>query len=121
MKSPFVNDIFSLIWSAFKELYPDKECTCYMTGSIRPGEDGTPVYGVTEFADDGAIDVWVDINIPATGVAEVLEHELAHVAVGVDAGHGEEWEKAFDLIHSRYEELATELNEKLLKEGEEDA
>lgn len=120
MRSPFVNDIFSLIWSAFKELYPDKECTCYMTDYITPSEDGTPAYGLTEFADDGTIDVWVDVNIPATGVAEVLEHELAHVAVGVDAGHGDDWEKAFDMIHSRYEELAAELNEKLLKEGGEE-
>ena len=26
MESPFLNDPFSLVWEAFHNLYPDKEC-----------------------------------------------------------------------------------------------
>lgn len=29
MQTPFENDTFSLVWQAFKNLYPDKDCKCY--------------------------------------------------------------------------------------------
>jgi hypothetical protein len=33
-------------------------------------------------------------------VIEVIAHELAPVAVGLEAGHGPEWEAAFGTIHA---------------------
>jgi len=35
MVTPFANDIFALIWQAFKNLYPDKECECFL-GTTNP-------------------------------------------------------------------------------------
>lgn len=55
--------------------------------------------------------VFVTPNIPVCDCAEILAHELAHVAVGVEEDHGEKWEKAFDSIFSEYNRIADELFE----------
>ena len=40
---------------------------------------------------------------------EIFAHELAHVAVGYDAGHGPEWDTAFDAILDEYNRIGDEL------------
>ena len=55
VETPFKNDIFSMIWKAFKNLYPDKDCLCFWDPMIRDSEDGAPVYGLTDFGDDGTM------------------------------------------------------------------
>lgn len=120
MKSPFLNDVFSLVWLAFKELFPDKDCNCYWCSDLIKEDNDSSAFAVTNFNSDGTVDVWVDVNNPVVCAADVFEHELAHVAVGYDAGHGEEWEKAVDEIHEKYEEFAAMRNSELLKEGGEE-
>ena len=57
--APFQNDMFAMVWGAFKKLYPDKECEIYWEPQIRDEEDGKPVYGLTDFTDDGSVAVFV--------------------------------------------------------------
>ena len=108
-QSPFENDIFALIWNAFKNLYPNKECQCFWQPNIRPEEDGTEVYGLTDFGDDGIVTVFVTPELAIQDAAEIFAHELAHVAVGVEAGHGKKWRGAFDKIFEEYNRIGDEL------------
>ncbi len=108
METPFKNDIFSMIWKAFKNLYPDKDCLCFWDPMIRDSEDGAPVYGLTDFGDDGQITVFVKSSLTIENAAEIFAHELAHVAVGVGHDHDDVWEKAFDDIFCEYNRIGEE-------------
>lgn len=109
MVTPFENDIFSLIWQAFKNLYPGKDCTCFWDPLIENDESGAECFGVTQFGDDGYIQVCVKPTLPVCDCAEIFAHELAHVAVGDEHGHDSEWEKAFDDIFREYNRIGDEL------------
>ena len=108
MISPFENDMFSLVYQAFRYLYPDTECQCQWLPEIKQ-EDGSPAYGVTTFSDDGHVFVEVSASLSVGDAVEVFAHELAHVAVGEAGGHGEEWDKAFNAIFREYARLGEEL------------
>lgn len=109
METPFKNDIFSLIWQAFHNLYPDKQCDCYWEPEIRKAENGAEAFGLTDFGEDGTVAVFVTPTIPVCDCAEILAHELAHVAVGVEHNHDSAWEDAFDSIFREYNRIADEL------------
>lgn len=104
MLTPFENDIFALIWIAFKNIYPDKECSCYWEPELRD-KNGEEVFGVTTFAENGTVEVRVSGKLKIEDAAEVFAHELAHVAVGGACGHNEEWEEAFSKIQEQYDAL----------------
>lgn len=109
MITPFQNDPFAVIYQAFANLFPGKECVCYWHDEIRPSEDGSTVYGLTDFPDDAtAPAVFVSSNLSINNAAEILAHELAHVAVGVEHDHDAVWEKAFDDIYQEYIRIFTE-------------
>ena len=97
MITPFENDIFALIWKAFKNLYPDKKCKCFWEPQIREDESGNEVF------------VRPDLNVSDAG--EILAHELAHVAVGVAHEHDEAWENAFEAIFQEYNKIGNALFE----------
>ena len=107
MDSPFGNDMFTLVYKAFKNLYPDKDCDCQWVTELEPAEDGHEVYGVTTFSDDFVL-VEVSAQLTVVDAVEILAHELAHVVVGSDAGHGPEWEAAFDAIFDEYNRIGFE-------------
>ena len=107
MKTPFNNDIFALIWEAFKNLYPDKECICYWEPRISDAEDGKECFGLTDFGEDGVY-VFVKPTLPVADAAEVFAHELAHVAVGIEHDHDQAWEEAFDAIFQEYNRIGDE-------------
>lgn len=80
------------------EAFPDLSCSVRFASFP---DDGP--YGETLFPDDGSRPiVQVAVGIPMEAVIEVMAHELAHVAAGLDAGHGAIWEDAFDRIHAAY-------------------
>lgn len=108
MKTPFKNDPFALVWIAFKRLYPDKECECMWNPDVKTDEDGNEVFGVTQFTDKG-IFVSVTPEISVRDSIEVLAHELAHVAVGYECEHEEEWEDAFEAIFNEYMVVGDEM------------
>ena len=98
---PFDNDPFAMVWRAFHNLWPDVECEVCWRSGIRD-ENDEPVWGATTFVPDEIPEVAINPSMEVWDAVEVLAHELAHVAAGVDAHHGGEWEKAFDGIHDEY-------------------
>lgn len=105
MESPFINDIFAMIYQAFKNLYPDKTCVCCWDEDLGSDNEGNKVYGITNFENDGNITVYVTTELPICDCAEVFAHELAHVAVGHENDHNDIWEKAFDDIFNEYNRM----------------
>ena len=99
MESPFINDMFAMVYKAFKNLYPDKEAECQWQ----------PIIPKNEHADDGSIYVDISANLRVVDAVETLAHELAHVAVGAREAHGEAWEKAFDAIHNEFDRIGNEM------------
>lgn len=108
MKTPFENDPFSLVFQAFKKLYPQKDCECYWKAELEPDEDGHNVLGLTTYTDDGRIYIDISVRIPVMDAVEIFAHELAHVAAGPQEEHGKAWEDAFDAIHSEYNRASQE-------------
>lgn len=105
LESPFSNDPFSLVWEAFKNLYPGKECEVWYDQHNEEGHENE--YGCTLFPDDGSAPVVsIFAEHPVNILVEILGHELAHVAVGQGHDHDEEWEKAFDEIFMEYTRLS---------------
>lgn len=110
MQTPFENDIFALTWQAFKNLYPDNDCKCYYDPNIRDEDDGTKVYGLTDFDEEtGEVTVFCNPILPICDMAEIFAHELAHVAVGVEHDHDEVWAKAFDDIFNEYNRIGEQM------------
>lgn len=107
--APFQNDMFAMVWGAFKKLYPDKDCEVYWEPQIRDEEGGKPVYGLTDFADDGSVAVFVKPSLAVADAVEILAHELAHVAVGVEHDHDEVWQEAFDKIYEEYNRIGSQM------------
>lgn len=91
------------------DLYPDKECEIYWEPQIRDEEDGKPVYGLTDFADDGSVAVFVKPSLEVADAVEILAHELAHVAVGIEHDHDEVWQEAFDKIFEEYNRIGNQM------------
>ncbi len=110
MESPFVNDPLGIVWKAFRRLYPDARVDeiWYDNEDIKD-EDGNPVCGYTNFADDGTVQVIVSSNMNIEATTEILAYELAHVAMGSNVGHSKEWEEAFAAIHQEFEKIGYEL------------
>ena len=90
-------------------MYPDKDCEIYWEPQIRDEEDGKPVYGLTDFADDGSVAVFVKPSLEVANAVEILAHELAHVAVGVEHDHDEVWQEAFDKIFEEYNRIGSQM------------
>ena len=110
MKTPFNNDIFSMIWIAFKNIFPDKECKCFWEPNIIEDEEGNKRLGLTDFnTETGEITVFVTPSLLVCDAAEIFAHELAHVAVGAEHEHDEVWEKAFDDIFEEYNRIGDEM------------
>ena len=109
MKTPFKNDPFSLIYQAFERIFQEKQCEIWwgMPDDVKEGERA---YGVTNFPDDGtAPTVFVSPDYPVSQQAEILAHELAHVAVGQVHEHDEVWDGAFEQIQKEYKRILGEL------------
>ena len=110
MITPFENDTFAIVWQAFKNLYPDKECKCFWEPQIRDNENEVECYGLTDFDEEtGEVTVFVKPSLTVIDATEILANELAHVAVGLEHDHDEEWEKAFDDIFNEYNRIGYEL------------
>lgn len=102
--TPFENDPFSMVWIAFKNLYPDKECDVFW--DQHQEDEHKDEYGFTNFPADGGIpQVLVFAEHPVNIQTETFAHELAHVAVGPEHEHDEVWEAAFDAIFKEYNRL----------------
>lgn len=109
MESPFANDPFPIVYRAFKSLFPDKECVIFY-GVKEDDGCGGEGHGYTFFPDDGTEPEVTVFSENDTNVqAEILAHELAHVAVGQEHEHDQVWEDAFDAIHTEFCRLSDEV------------
>lgn len=102
-KTPFKNDMFALVWSVFGMLYPEqckKDIVIRWAETVYDGDE--EAFGVTNFRTDGSIRILISGQLPVVHAVEIFAHELAHVAAGPEAEHGEAWENAFDAIHTEY-------------------
>lgn len=108
METPFKNDPFSLVWQAFRNLYPDKECEVWY--DQHQNDEHDEEYGFTQFPDDGSIPqvfIYAEHNINIQ--VETLAHELAHVVVGIEHEHDLVWESVFDKIFQEYNRIGDAL------------
>lgn len=103
------NSPFEILDIAFKRLFPDVKYTAYFETDIRDDENGEEVCGLTDFADDGEITIFIDCKLSINDATEVFAHELAHAGVGVDQDHNEKWQKAFDDLFDEYNKIGEEL------------
>ena len=71
--------------------------------------DSLKANGLTDFADDGSVAVFVKPSLEVADAVEVLAHELAHVAVGVEHDHDEVWQEAFDKIFEEYNRIGNQM------------
>lgn len=110
-ESPFRFDPFAVVMMAFRRLYPGKECECWIDQGEIKNKDGETVYGITEQYEDGELSVRVSASLSISDAVEVFAHELAHVAVGMEAEHGPEWEEANDRIFDEYNRIIEEMEE----------
>ena len=102
--TPFENDPFSMVWIAFKNLYPDKECEAFW--DQHQEDEHKEEYGFTNFPSNGSTpQVFVYAEHTVNIQVETFAHELAHVAVGPEHEHDEVWEAAFDAIFKEYNRL----------------
>lgn len=112
MQTPFENDPFALVWMAFKSLYPATECKVWYDKREQDENSDTVVLGETFFGDDGTATVFIDYDLQVKDAVEIFAHELAHVAAGEEAAHGEAWGEAFDAIFAEYNRIGYELFDK---------
>lgn len=104
MATPFGNDPFSMVWVAFKNLYPGKECEVFW--DQHQEDEHREEYGFTNFPTDGSTpQVFVFAEHSVNTQTETFAHELAHVAVGPEHEHDDVWEAAFDAIFKEYNRL----------------
>ena len=109
MVTPFSNDMFAMVYEAFKNLYPEKNPLIQWTGDSMTADDGKNILGLTSYGENGEIFVDISAYLTVADAVEILVHELAHVAVGADVeSHGKEWEAAFDAIHAEFIRIGDE-------------
>ena len=105
----FKNCPFTILDIVFKRLFPNVKYEAWFEPNIRDEENGEKVCGLTDFAEDGTIAIFVDSHLEINDAVEIFAHELAHAAVGVEHEHDEVWAKAFDDLFTEYNKVGDEL------------
>lgn len=93
----FINSPFAILDEAFRSLYPDKKYKACIEPSIKDDE-GNRVFGFTQFSKGETPVIAISAELSITDATEIFAHELAHVAAGEGAGHGERWDEEFQRI-----------------------
>jgi len=102
-----IQEIFSPIIKAFKELYPDNyNVKVEFDEQIKRRKFlffKFGCWGYTEFPESSETPVIIRLSVwlPIIHTCEILAHELAHVVAGLEASHGEKWEQEFSKIHQK--------------------
>lgn len=111
MLTPFKNDMFSMMYKAFKNLYPDKVCEIWWDTDLENRHEGKTTIGDCSYCEDGRVYVDISVNLTVLEAAETLIHELAHVALGEEnPSHDEEWEQARQAIIEEYNKMYVKGN-----------
>jgi len=110
---------FIIIIEELNKKYPDLDAEIFFVPAAALYDEGEPQdkprYGVTAEGIGGRKIIYVSEELPAMHCIEIIGHEVAHILAGFDAGHGAEWERAFDEIYDLYndamEKKMAELDE----------
>lgn len=104
----FANDPFELVAMAFKSLYPHKNYVAYWVPDDIPDEDWL---GVTTFPEDpkDSPTIQVKTSLPVENAVEIFAHELAHVVVGAEEEHNNQWKNAFNAIFAEYNRIGEKM------------
>lgn len=110
-----INDPIPVVFKAYLNLYPDKlPDLIQLTWSEAPMTEG---WGTTTFCDDGKVVIEINNKLTLEHYPEIMAHELAHVAAGLEEEHGEAWEIAFEAIFNEFNRLVAQFS----KEAKENA
>ena len=97
----FINSPFTILDEAFRGLYPDKKYKACIEPNIKDDE-GNRAFGFTQFNKGEIPVIAISAELSITDATEIFAHELAHVAAGEEAGHGERWDEEFQKIFNEY-------------------
>lgn len=95
-----VHDPVQLVLDIVQKKYPQASALVSFVDSAEC--DRRNCVGYTVFHRRRVPVVHVSVHAPYYGVVEVLAHELAHVVIGRDSGHGRKWKEVFEYIASEY-------------------
>ena len=97
----FANSPFEILNETFRNLYPEKTYRACIEDGMED-ENGKEVFGYTQFTKDEDPVIAISADLSIKDATEIFAHELAHVAAGEGAGHGEKWETEFQKIFDEY-------------------
>ena len=103
----FINSPFAILDEAFRSLYPDKKYKACIEPDIKDDE-GNQAFGFTQFNKGEIPVIAISAELSITDATEIFAHELAHVAAGEGAGHGERWDEEFQKIFNEYNRIGRE-------------
>lgn len=106
-KHDFINSPFTILDEAFRGLYPDKKYKACIEPNIKDDE-GNRAFGFTQFNKGEIPVIAISAELSITDATEIFAHELAHVAAGEEAGHGERWDEEFQKIFNEYNRIGRE-------------
>jgi hypothetical protein len=112
----FLNNPFDIILQATNELYPGINVDIQFDDRMKFFRLGPIIFGhcgETIFPFDNSLPlINMSTNIPFRRMPEILAHELAHVVVGYDEGHGDKWKDVFDKIYVKANEISRSIGSK---------
>jgi hypothetical protein len=89
--------------SVFEELYPNKDATIGFVEFSVEDSDGCSFLSYTLFPEDGIIpEIYISLQAPMETLPELIAHELAHVVIGNDSSHDDDWDLVFGRIYTSY-------------------
>lgn len=96
-------NLFQRVVDIFNDMHQGKDAEIQWVEGMK---DECGAWGETLFPDDGSMPIIsIDVEIPVSAAIEIIAHELSHIAAGIDADHGPEWEKEFEKIFQRWDEM----------------
>lgn len=104
----FKNCPFQMLDVCFKKLFPGVNYEAHFHPDLKD-DNGEDVYGLTNFTNDGKIEILIGVQLPINDTVETFAHELAHAGVGADHEHDDVWAKAFDDLFDEYNKLGEEI------------
>lgn len=114
----FINSPFAILDEAFRSLYPDKKYKACIEPSIKDDE-GNRVFGFTQFSKGETPVIAISAELNIMDATEIFAHELAHVAAGEEAGHGDGSSGWRDLRIIAWQPLPEPYREEQENNGEE--
>jgi len=98
MKNRFriVFDPFKLVLDVAHDLFPGFRADIFFGAESKKG------YGTTNFSEGEVPHITISATVPFGAAPEILAHEIAHVVVGIEAGHGKKWDWVFARIQREY-------------------